>query len=249
MKITPKIPILIFFISLFSLQHTWSQNTSGNQYIWFDAILGVENTGIYSGIEYKEKYRTINEKHKFFLSPNFLKGSITYNGQSYYNIDLKYDVYEDMLLAKIKNKTGGDVILQLMKGKVTAFDLNNHHFINLVHKEMELEVYSGFYEILEANNTFVFYKKNEKIKKDRLDKSTVYSEFNTKDSYLLHYNESYYSIKSKRNIIQVFPGLKKEINVFHNSNEVLLVSKKDDYMIALMKRISKLLAQNNAVSK
>ncbi|NQY05023.1 MAG: hypothetical protein HRT68_02180 [Flavobacteriaceae bacterium] len=232
--------LFIAFLALINLSASYAQNGSNPEYYeWFDAIIGVENTGLYDGIEYKEKYRTINEKHKFFLSPNFLKGDVIYDGQIYANIDMKYDLHEDLLLVKLKNKDGGDVILELMKDKVNSFSIAGNNFVQLKSEEQGI---TGFYEVLSRGKGFTFFKKNKKHRKEKLDKKVVYSEFNNDDEYILLYNDIYSSIKSKRTLTKIFPEYKKDINVFHDNNENLLRSNPDAYMSELMRLIDKLMS-------
>ena len=153
---------------------------------------------------------------------------------------MKYDLYEDVVLIRLDNPDGGDVILQLIKSKIKEFTINGNRFINLDYNTTITEVSLGFHEVLFQKNEIVFYKKNKKSKKDRLDQKILYSEFNDDSNYKLFYNNEFYDIKSKRNLIKIFPDLKKEINAFHDKNRSLLDSNPDAYMLQLMKSI-----QNN----
>ena len=206
-------------------------------YNWFDAVIGVENTGLFDGIQYNERYRTINEKHKFFAAPKFLVGSLIYDNQPYYTVDMKYDLYEDQVLVRLDNPDGGDIILQLIKSKVKEFTLEGSKFVNLDYGLDDPENLLGFHEVLFSKNELIFYKQNKKSKKDRLDKKIVYSEFNDDSNYKLFYNNEFYPIKNKRNLIKLFPELKKAINAYHNTNSILLETNPDAYMVQLLRSI------------
>ena len=240
MKKLPYITYLLLVCLLLNNSLFAQETSQSSYYNWFDNLIGVENTGLFDGIQYKEQYRTINEKHKFYNSPRFLKGNLIYDEQPYYNIDMKYDLYEDVVLIRLDNPDGGDVILQLIKSKIKEFTINGNRFINLDYNTTITEVSLGFHEVLFQKNEIVFYKKNKKSKKDRLDQKILYSEFNDDSNYKLFYNNEFYDIKSKRNLIKIFPDLKKEINAFHDKNRSLLDSNPDAYMLQLMKSI-----QNN----
>lgn len=72
-----------------------------DHYIWFDNIIGYENSGIYNGTLFLEKYKTESNNHHFFLDNKYKLGNLIYDNQPYYNVYLKYDIYEDELIAKL----------------------------------------------------------------------------------------------------------------------------------------------------
>ena len=55
-------------LSIFIGQLKAQENTNSTYLNWFDDKVGIENTALYQGIVYKEAYRTINEKVKFYKS-------------------------------------------------------------------------------------------------------------------------------------------------------------------------------------
>ena len=63
------------------------QESKKDIYMLFDNIVGHDNTGIYNGIEYREQLRTLDNNHAYFISPDFVKSYIKYDGQIYYNIN------------------------------------------------------------------------------------------------------------------------------------------------------------------
>lgn len=48
-------------------------------YNWFDQVVGIENTGLFNGIEYIEQHVTINDRQKFLGSIYFTAGNLVYN--------------------------------------------------------------------------------------------------------------------------------------------------------------------------
>ena len=55
----------LFFCSVY-IVHSQSNDYEKDSFNWFDQLIGVDNSGLYYGIDYVEKHKTINEKHKFF---------------------------------------------------------------------------------------------------------------------------------------------------------------------------------------
>lgn len=123
-----------------------------------DRIIGLENSGLLNGTEYIEQPITLNEQHKYFYSSDFLKGNVKYEGEPYFNIKLKYNIYEDVLLARIKNSSG-EPTFKLHTEKVDGFEINNHHFINIISEEAEKKNIQGFHEVLLKNPEFGLFKK------------------------------------------------------------------------------------------
>ncbi|UMB59839.1 hypothetical protein MHL31_12225 [Lutibacter sp. A80] len=219
------IVIAFFILNSFSF-YSQTESRQANYYKWFDTVVGVGNTDLYNGIQYKRIYNTINNNHEYFLSPNFIKGTVLYSDQPYFDIYLKYDIYNDELIANLPSFNSYNTI-QLIQQKVTSFSFNNHNFVKL-----SAENVSGFYEILFEDSNIKFYKKYLKNIKKHLDKNFVYYVFKEKEAYLLYCNNQYYQIKSKSNISKALPNLKKDINLFYKNNVNL---RKTDYELFLSK--------------
>ncbi|HMB64168.1 MAG TPA: hypothetical protein VKN36_13895 [Eudoraea sp.] len=218
-------------------------------YQWFDQSIGVENTGLYDGIIYIDTYRTINEKTKFYSSPRFLPGSVVYDGQPYSDLEVKYNVFDDELLVRLPDRLGG-VTLQLFKDKVSDFVIDGHLFINLNNIPPETGM-NGFYEITFRDSQLTLLTKHLKKDYARKDRRNLYYEFlDIKKEHVLFYNGAYYVIKSKKDLISLFPELKNEIDSFYKVARSLRNSDNDAFMQTLVKRMASLLnsrSSNDAV--
>lgn len=220
---------------LFNSNYTNAQEEKG-YYNWFDAITGIENTGLFNGVEYIENYRTINNKHPFLDSPDFLQGTLTYSGQTYYNQALKYHVYDDLLVIKLENR-GKTAIFQLISDKVDRFSLNGRSFVHV--KDASEELLSGFFEIQNEKNEKVLLKKHRRKKKSRLDKTSTYYEFSKEDGYyLLKSNDVFYSFNSKKELHELFPEAKKEINSFYNEKRALQKKDREAFVNSIFLKLS-----------
>ena len=83
MKKTIILSLFLFLQPLFF--YCQQSKDESNYYIWFDELVGVENTGLYLGTEYLINYRITEENYSFFESQNFLLGTVNYNRQTYFN--------------------------------------------------------------------------------------------------------------------------------------------------------------------
>lgn len=216
-----------------------------NYYLWFDEQVGIENTGLNNGIRYKELYRIKDGKHKFYRTSSFIKGDIIYDEQPYYNIDLKYDLFEDQIIINLQTKNGNS-LFQLIKDLISIITIDNKNFVNLYTRQIKnsSNSISGFHEILVSNNTIILYKKHKKIRNKQFEK-IVYSKFKSKNEYYFFTEGEYYLIKSKGEISKIFPDYRKEINSFINNNRVLLNSNYDLFLIQLSQRLTNLKTKLN----
>ncbi|WP_373518713.1 hypothetical protein [Pricia sp.] len=214
-------------------------------YNWFDQQIGTQNLQIYKGTAYVEEYRTINEKHKFFKTSEFLPGSINYEGQPYYELQLKYDSYEDVLL--INSKNGKGTVLRLNSAKIKNFVIDAHKFINTDRGIQEANEVSGFYEVLLETSSFTLLKKNKKNILKKIRSELVYYEFKSDIEIYLNYKGKYYPIPKKRDLIRIFPEFKKNINAYYNT-----ASDNTDteyFMKSLLKNIELELSKQNGAAE
>lgn len=222
--------LIILLITIYTEQsYGQSLNYEKDFLNWFDNIIGIENTGLSNGLVYKEKYRSRNEKHKFFLSSKFLIGNINYENEHYFGIAIKYDLYEDEILVKVNND------IQLSKDKISSFQINEHQFIKInddISKKINQE---DFYEILLNSPLFKVYIKHKKKKVERIGDKSTYYEFLDDNEYHLFYENNYHTINKRKDLIKIFPEYQNEINKY--SNKQFKNSEKTNSLFHLMKNI------------
>ena len=220
-------------------KHSLSQvSTVNSDYLdWFDKIIGIENTGLYSGIEYVPVYRVVNDKHQYFFSQDFINGTISFDDQLYPNVNLKYDIYQDILLLEIQQGLGKGII-QTIKSRLDFFLINERKFVNLSFSNDDVKL-NGFYEVLDTFNTFVLYKKHI-LRSAKISNNGIFNyEFRKgKDEYYLKFKNQYYEIKSVRDLIEIFPQFRKQINKYYDRNQFR--KDKDSSLILLTNRIYQL---------
>ena len=237
----------VLFLALmacaFNLQA--QESSQRDYYIWFDDQVGIENTGLFNGIRYKEMYRIKNGKHKFYKSPEFLTAHLHYDGQPYYDIPLKYDLFEDQLIISLQTNAGSSII-QLLKEKVTGFELDDKRFVQINGIEIfkSKEISDGFYEVLEEGASLTLYKKHRKLRKKVLEKQSILNEFRNDDLYYVHHGELFYPVKNKNDLIKIFPERKKQINAYFSGNKYLMDTDYDLFMTQIADRIDAAITQN-----
>ncbi len=186
------------------------QEEEQSYYNWFDGITGVENSNLYEGTLTVENYALEKGSHRFFKSPNYLVGSIVYDDQAYFNISMKYDIYEDELLLGLRSDSGIK-LLQLVKDRVKEFAIDGHRFRSMGCEMDEQAKGFGFYEVLNENASFSFLKKHYKEKFSKYGKNRVFHKFADKTKYFLLYGGRCYPIRTKKDVLKIFPQYRSEL--------------------------------------
>jgi hypothetical protein len=135
---------LIAFAASMSQARSQAQVTqSAAKEIWFDEIIGIENSGILNGPEYKMELMAASSNPFFVLGE--VKGMIRYNHEVFY-VPLLYDIYKDEIIVKHIGMSGRAWLIQLEKKLVQEFIISGHLFRNFDR---------GFYEVIYEGNDFL----------------------------------------------------------------------------------------------
>lgn len=232
---------------LFTMQ-LFSQNSKETKAIYtlFDQTIHLSNTSLSYGKLYQEQYRTLNDNHQYLSSREFTKGNVTYQNQTFYEVDLKYDISEDFLIVHIEEKS-----IVLEKAMVTTFTLlkktlehieksENTEVTNYKYTEKNFinNIKLGYLEFLYGDEQLAFYKKNKKNRRKKLNESFVYYKYLENPIYYLEIGNEFYEVKNKKDLIKYFPKYKKLINNTYKTHRKLAQNQKDNFYPLLGKTIS-----------
>lgn len=153
--------LFIFFFSIFSRSGLYGIDPNDSKSIHFkkyeqDTLK--ENQILYNGKLWRNRYYRIRED-QFLFSKEFLSGNLSINGQSFKNLNIRYDIYNDEIMIP----TNRGAILQLNKEMVDSFTIN---FNNKTYKftqirEDSVRGFNGYINVLYKgkNALYVKYKK------------------------------------------------------------------------------------------
>ncbi|GAA0729384.1 hypothetical protein GCM10009430_39510 [Aquimarina litoralis] len=217
-------------------------NKESLYYDWFDKAIGQNHTSLYNGKQYfdKEKSVLFEGKHVYFKTDKFLKGNVVYDNQSYYNLDLQYNLEFDDIIVSLKSK-GVVSLFKLIKDKVSEFTINEHRFLRLedfIKSETDVK---GFVELLYNNKSIFLVKKYKKVRRNKVKqlgrKRHLYYYFVGSHKYGVLKDEIYYSVNSKSDVVKLFPNLKKQISNYYYENWRLRKNKPDSFMKGLFENV------------
>jgi len=242
-----KLQVLILFLLLCSFLTSAQQtNTKRESLTFFDDIVGIENTKLYNGNRYYNIYKITEDNHNFFFTPEYIKGEVVYDNESFYNIDLKYDALKDVLVSKLDDKKSF-VNLELIKNKVKSFIINEHKFINVDAFIGNNKALNGFAELIASNNNYTFLIKRKKEVRERIKGSKIVHLFNEANLYFLYLNGELHKIKSYKSLRKQFPDYEKAIKTYYESNKLLVKNNEYQFMVGLFKRLDETI--NNTLPK
>ncbi len=164
---------------------------------------------IYNGTEYYLKEVQDNDVgFAYYLSPDWTKGTVTYDGVRYPSAYLLYDLVSEKVV--VENPYTSSRI-ELVSDKVSEFTMANHSFVRLVDNSSSVGLpHSGFYEVLYDGKSKVFVKHSKEIVK-KLENGAEKRKFNDARKYFIFSRGQYYAVSSKSSVLNVFRDRKTEL--------------------------------------
>ncbi|MAB56627.1 MAG: hypothetical protein CL524_03665 [Aequorivita sp.] len=220
------------FCSLFPLATFSQANLPDKIYETYDKIVGLDNTGLYNGTEFTDLFLNTDGTFRYYQGYDYTKGSITYNGQYYVNVLLKYDLLRDNLLTRSDDNLS-IFNVKFIPAFLDSFSIHNHKFVRLPNVDLGLGG-NGFYEAAYLGNDLELYIKHTKKMKDRALRNGIQYRFSEANYYVLKYNGKYSLVGSPRDIRQLLPEKAGEIREFYKSYKTIRKSNPDLFMTKLV---------------
>jgi len=192
---------------------TFAQRVSKVIDVYYRAL--GEESPLYNGSEYIEYAFTIQEGHPFFESPVWAPGDIQFEGMTFHDVPMLYDIIKDLVIIQDFHKQNK---INLAADKIQEFTLSGHTFVHVVH-DASNEVRTGFYDRLYNGKIELLAKREKKIleKMANLQISNVVIGENI---YYVRKNGVYYLVKNKRTFLDVLKNKKKEVQQYLKKNKI-----------------------------
>ncbi|MEN2414135.1 hypothetical protein [Flavobacterium mesophilum] len=203
---------------------------------WFDKNASVESLDIKNGPAHLNFDKTVDNQHRYYGADEFKKGNITYNGQNYFDLSLKYDIYADELVWRPYDEQNVTKI-NLVKSNISYFKIGTETFVNL--KELSNTAFrSGYYEEINLSNNQTLYIKYYKEKKKNAKVEMNLIEYIPRFDFVLWKDNKFNLINDKNALIKMFPESKRKINDYYLMNRTLRKENTSLFMKNLMKYIN-----------
>lgn len=214
---------------------------------WFDSQIGIENSSLLNGTAYVDRHRTINSKNKLFGNAAGT-GSVLYDGQWYPDLQMRYNIYDDVLVVQLQSGMGLNII-ELVKEKVERFNLNGTPFTNVLHQGNAAGI-AGFHEVLWEDGTFQVLKKHALRLNEKRDRQISYFEFEPIEGhYAFTYKEQSYLLRSRNDLVKILPQYRNEVEDYYRSNRSVRRSRPENFYINLFRELSGLEEEERKISR
>lgn len=224
------------FLNIFTIYSQSSNEVSVLK--WFDKIAGKETLPISNGKIHLNFDRTIGNVNRYFSSEEVTIGSLGYDSQEYFEVNLKYDIFQDEIILESQGESGL-IKVNLIKEKTQYFKLNEKKFINLnTDSLLPADYRGGFYEQNLIGKSFIFYIKHYKEKRDLIKSDGLYTDYAYKNEFILFSKGTFTIINTKSQLLKLFPNDKNKINDYYLMNRNLRKENEAKFMENLMRYIN-----------
>ena len=183
--------------------------------VYFNS-LGSE-LALHNGISYKE-YVPYENDHgiPYFESEDWTEGTIDYNGVSFENIPLLYDVVRDKVITQLSTST---TKLELISEKIKHFEINAHRFVRLSFPESNSQIQTGFFELIYHGHAEL-YVKWQKERKKITESGKLEIHYEDQNRIYIHKDNQFYYVKTQSSVLRVLEDKKKLIQKFIRENHL-----------------------------
>ena len=166
----------------------------------------------------------------YFLSDGFLKGSVSFNGRKYDDLDLRYDIFNDELILRTENKP----IIIMNKEMVDDFDLifenRIHHIINTGNDTSS--ILKGYVNLLYDGPSALFVKYSKIIYP--LGAEGRYDLFSQEHRVFMRTETGLVPVKRKRGLLNLFGSERKEIRDHLRRSRIRITWKEPSTLVPVL---------------
>jgi hypothetical protein len=171
-------------------------------------------------------YRPLKDEHPYYISEDWITGSIQYDNEQYDDVSLLYNIYTDDIITE---QSSSAIMIKLIRDNVQRFSIDGHQFVMI--KESE-GLSTGFYDQL-SNGKVKLYAKRIKDFQETISGYELQRIFIKKNRYYLYKDGHYYSIRSKKSILTVLGDRKRELTQFIHQNHIRIRQNREIAFIKL----------------
>jgi hypothetical protein len=167
---------------------------------------------------------------QFFLGNIFFKGSVTFDGRKFDNLDLKYDIYNDDLILSIESYP----VIMVNKEMVDSFSLVvGKRIIHIINAGSDTSnVVRGYVNVLYNGPSSLYAKYTKKIQP--LGDDGKYDLFVEEHLVYLRKGTEMVRVDGKRKLFNLLDDKKKEVREYLKSNRLKVRQKDPGTFIPLL---------------
>ena len=180
---------------------------------------------LYNGVAYIEPPTSSVDQFPQYISNEWSTGSVQYDGESFNDVGLLYDIHSDDLIVEMPS-TGAAV--KIINEKIASFSIFGLRFVKL-----STAPTPGFYGALYDGNTKV-YVRFEKKKQERIESNAVRIDYEPKTRYYIFKDGIFHTIGNQGDVYKVLGTKKSELKQFARKEKMKFRKNKQESIVKLV---------------
>lgn len=184
----------------------------GDVLSWYDQALGKDKTGILEG-KYEQVRRLSPHFHPFFMSDQWVYGSINHRNQHYDSVLMILDIEKEIVLIKHPTKFAyHDTPIKIDHEQLKSFRIYDHEFVNFTNGEL-----TGIYDQIFAGENVNLFVRRHKYAETNAEFKYIYQ-----NKYYLEYDGHFYKIKNQGALLRKLKIIKSDLRKHIVSNQMMV---------------------------
>lgn len=155
------------------------------------------------------------EGHAYFPVNQWNKGTVVYDGITFPDVNMLYDIYKDELVIQHFHR----LMLTLHNDKLTEFSFDGNRFIRIVRDSTKNVPFgTGIYQELHRGKTSLLVKRVKIMEETITD--VLVQKFISKNYYYINRNNTWHAVKTFKELRSVLKEKSKEIRQHLNKNKI-----------------------------
>jgi len=185
------------------------------------------NAHLYNGTEHRT-YQSVNEEHPYFISDDWVVGSIVYDNELNENVPVMYDIWNDKVVIdhfSSRNK------IELVSKKISEFSLHGHIFVALK-PDSAKEIQEGFYDQLYSGKIKVYARRTKQYE-ERIEANVLIPSFAEKNKYFFLKDGKYLPVNSKAAALDALNDKRKILKQHLSKSRIRYKKEKEKWLVTL----------------
>ena len=195
-------------------QDSFVKNAENNAVGYYNQFIDKQSR-LYNGTDHMG-YSTRIKGHAYFETSDLRNGTVNYDGLTFTNVPMTFDLLKDQLVILHFNKL---TKINLINEKLKDFTLNNHHFIRIVKDSLHNQpLATGIYDQAYSGKSAVLVKRTKFIEEtvtDHLEQN--FAELNF---YYVKKDATYKAVKSYKSLLELFNEKAKDVRRYLKKSKI-----------------------------
>ena len=168
-----------------------------------------------NGRKYRASEHSL-EQHPYFLSDDWITGSVFYDGEYFTDINLMYDLQQHVLVTE--HYPSGNAI-ELVGEKLRSFTLQGHYFEKIdVDSAATGLPKTDFYDVLYGGESKVVAHR-QKLQRKEIESRMIEIFYDERYRYFIFRNGLFFPVKNKGSVLKLLSDQKQVLKKFFKQNK------------------------------